>query len=192
MKENLNYADTLSVVIQPMVDPLTPDGGPTHEIALIGGVLYPAGYLERAVRAALAESGVTDTFVIDSRRNVSEWGASGAVEELVLSVLRDAIGVGAGALLVALAGRLRRLFPAGEREMEAMSESDAAVWARGRVALTYNVSAEVLELRLVRTEGATVTVRFCDRATGWDYTVKVAGLGAGAILMMIERTAPAD
>lgn len=185
--DSWTYDDELLVEIASTEDQLTRDDDELVWVETFG-VSLPPGWLEQAVLGSLGDAGVTDTFHIDLRRRVTEWGASVAAEQ-VLILLVQGVFVDA-ALRVAehfgrrLVGQLRRGPTAG-----LLGEEEAVAWARNRVAIRYGVEYADLQPVSVRTDSDNVEVDLAD-PQGVRYAVRMRGVGAGVHLVECTRTWP--
>lgn len=153
------------------------------------GVSGPPGWVEVVTTDALSEVGVADGYYLEHRRSVTEWGASGATEQMVVTLGQGVFAEAAVLLALRLARRVVAQIR-GEDDEPPLQEEDAAVWARTRVAIKYGVDAGDLSIAATGTrDDGSVAVALVG-ADGARYELRLQGLRAGVQVLECTRTYP--
>jgi len=147
----------------------------------------PAGWMEESALASLGDAEVTDAFYLDHTRRVTEWGASGAAETLIItlaeSLFVEAAVLTAGHFARRLAARLRH------EDSGLMPEEDAIAWAKLRVAIKYDLRTEDLSVTRVSQREAETAVELAD-VRGVRFRLTLRGAGAGVVMAECTREFP--
>lgn len=153
------------------------------------GVSGPAGWVETSATDALGEVGITDGYYLDHRRSVIEWGASGAIEQIVVTLGQGVFIESAVLVALHMAGRVVARVRS-EDDDPYLQEDEAEAWARTRVAIKYGVDADDLGVAAVgsRDDGS-VSVALVG-ADGTRYDLRLRGLRAGVRVVECTRTLP--
>ncbi len=115
-------------------------------------------------------------YFLDTRDSKTEWGASVAVFEAVLtlseSLLTEAMSAAVGALAHRLATRMKAKFGGGQP----LTEGQARASAENTVARVKGLPHDALELRSLEfVDDQVALVELLDRSSGRRYTVEVTG-----------------
>ncbi|MFC8598384.1 hypothetical protein [Isoptericola sp. NPDC057191] len=156
--------------VEVTVRPASWAGDDSNNDALVFDLADLQGLDEDTLRRELIEmTGVTDGYHIDERRGTTEWGASGATYELLLTVAESAwqeiLSIGIYAFL----SKMRKQFGRPSYKEPRRSEEELVEHARYRVAMRYE-GVEVDSLTVLETEigstsnGQTFSVRLVDNA----------------------------
>lgn len=174
------YADSLLVEIVTIGD----DRRTPNDEAVVwletGGLCVPAGWVETNVLESLGAEGVHDAFFLDHQRRLTEWGASGAFESVIITLAEGLLVESAIRIAVHFARRVSTYM--NEDDARQMSEEEAVEWARFRIGVKYGVETSNLRLAHVsQDEGGGNSVGIVDGA-GTRYELRLRGAGAGVVV----------
>ncbi len=134
---------------------------------------------------ALNEHGVHDAFQLEYRKSITEWGASGGSQELLVWVTEglatNALYDIARSLAFKVVQKVR-----GAHDGEFIDEAEAERWSRYRLALCYRLDAAELQLREISSSEDGTSASFSTQ-DGTQYSVEIAPSGTGLRLARLTR-----
>ena len=173
------YFDGVEISFYELLDPVTRRPGLDIEIEVDADEYSSASKIIGEIREALAEGGVQDCVVLERRRTEFDWGASGVGEAIF-------VGIASAYLADGIRAVIKRLVT-GRGEAGVMSEGEAELHVRQRLAIRYDIDGSELKLVSVATSEEAVDVTLMHPDGAPVYRATVVGSGRGARATRLER-----
>lgn len=149
------------------------------------GAAWPKDWLTRQLVDLAAADAANSccgrgNYMLDTRESKTEWGASGAAVEVILTLsenlLTEATSAAVGAIAVHLAARMKARHPHWLGGGDPLTEEQARASAVNTVERVRGLPYDALELQSVEILSERVAlVELLDKSSGRRYTVEVTG-----------------